>query len=115
MRHEQSPDFQVVCENVNGYIGVCSCCGEYNFAYKTILITFQEEEMLQFFDWLKEGQSNENDTSLRHGRNRIYSSPHGNLFLVFNDEELDEISALHSQLEIMLQAKQILSGRKSKF
>lgn len=112
MRHEQSPDFQVVCENANGYIGVCSCCGEYNFAYKTVLITFQEEQMLQFFDWLNEGRNGENDTELKHGRNRIYSSPYGNLFLVFNDEELDEILSLHAQLLIMLQTKRILTGRK---
>lgn len=107
--HEQTSDFKILTESENGYIGVCNCCQEFNFAFKTILITFQEDEMLQFFDWVMAGRTEQNDALLPHGRNRIYSSPYGNLFLAFNDEELDEIATLYSEVLVMIEMRKILT------
>jgi hypothetical protein len=51
MNHKQS-HFKILAESKNGYIGVCECCHEFNFTFKTVLITFQLEAMQQFFEWL---------------------------------------------------------------
>ncbi len=42
----------------HGYMGICECCREFNVAYKNMLISFQEEEMIQFFDWIHANQFN---------------------------------------------------------
>ncbi len=106
--HEQTSDFQILTDCANGYIGVCRCCQEFNFGYKTILITFQEEEMIQFFEWIIAGRTELNDSVLPHGRNRVYSSPYGNLYLAFNDEELDEIAKLYAEVQLMMETRRIL-------
>lgn len=110
MQHERS-SFRVLAEGLDGYIGVCTCCREFNFAYKTILISFQEEEMHRFFDWLiSRSKTRQHYKPLLHGRNHVYSSPHSNLFLTFNDQELEEIEALYQQTMLLLQAEDLLLG-----
>jgi len=61
--------------------------------YKNILIVFTEESMRRFFDWIVSFSSSPaNYHQLPHGRNRIYSSPHSNMYLVYSDCELDELT-----------------------
>lgn len=110
MKHTDS-HFKILAECPEGYIGVCECCREFNFAYKTILLSFQEDEMHQFFDWLN-SRTPEHYMPMRHGRNRIFSSPHSNLFLTFSDEEMTEIAQLYHQTEILLQAQRLLLANR---
>lgn len=111
MTHEST--FQVLAECEHGYIGVCECCHEFNFAYKTVLLTFQEDEMRQFFDWLIGCRhAPHHYQPMRHGRNRVFSSPHSNLFLTYSDEELDEIASLYKQTVVMLQVQNILLQKR---
>jgi hypothetical protein len=94
MQHQETT-FRILVECSDGYIGTCTCCSEFNFAYKTVLVSFQEEEMHRFFDWLITNcETQEHYMPLRNGRNRVFSSPHSNLFLAFNDQELDEQGTL---------------------
>jgi hypothetical protein len=110
--HKATSNFQVLAECDNGYIGVCSCCLEFNFAYKTVLLSFQEEEMTRFFDWLIDRRScPKNYLPMRHGRNRIFSSPNSNLYLTYNDEELDEIIRLYNEARIVLETQRILAQK----
>jgi hypothetical protein len=109
MRHNSS-HFQILSACKNGYIGVCDCCQQFNFSYNNVLLLFSEEEMMNFFDWLMAYRhSRENFVSLPDGRDRIYSSPHSNLFLVYSDTELEELSDLFAEVKIMLEVRKIMS------
>lgn len=106
--HAQS-QFKIISENANGYIGVCDCCQQYNFVFNNLFIVFQEDELLNFLDWLRYNRSSkECQMMLHNGRNKLYTSPHTNLFLAFNDEELDEIETMAGEVKLLLDARRIL-------
>lgn len=107
--HHNGSHFQILSECRNGYVGVCECCRQFSFSYNNVLLLFSEEEMMNFFDWLMTHRhSRENFVSLPDGRNRIYSSPLSNLFLVYNDSELDELSGLFAEIKIMTEVRKIM-------
>jgi hypothetical protein len=108
--HRDSEAFQILAQNRNGYIGECSCCKEFNFAYKNILMTFSRDELFCFCNWLIECRYDANYFApLAHGRNRVYQSPLKNMYLVFSGEELEEISELLNQFKLFLEARELLS------
>ncbi|MFZ6013095.1 MAG: DUF6686 family protein [Bacteroidota bacterium] len=108
MKHTNS-HFKILAECANGYVGICECCREYNFAYKTFLITFQEDEMQRFFEWLiANKKSPQHYMPMHHGRNRVFSSRNSNLYLTFSEEELEEIIQLYHQTQILQQAQYVL-------
>jgi hypothetical protein len=41
-------NFQVLADCNDGDIGKCNCCHEYNFSYKSILLTFTEDQLVVF-------------------------------------------------------------------
>ncbi|MEJ0054658.1 MAG: DUF6686 family protein, partial [Bacteroidota bacterium] len=42
-------NFEILAECEDGYVGICKYCQEFNYSYKNILLTFQEQEMNNFF------------------------------------------------------------------
>jgi hypothetical protein len=114
MKHKVS-QFKILSECDHGYIGVCECCHEFNFAYKNILITFQEEEMNRFLDWVVTRRNcPQHYMPLRYGRNKVFSSPNSNLFITFHDKELDEVEQLYNEMKIVLEAQRVLvSSRRN--
>jgi hypothetical protein len=93
--------FQVLAECAEGYIGVCLCCR---------VLTFQEPEMREFFDWLIAcGKAGGLELPLPNGRKHVYRSPLYNLFMVYTEDELDEIERLYSEVKLMLETMQILT------
>ncbi|MBX2965820.1 MAG: hypothetical protein KF845_06720 [Cyclobacteriaceae bacterium] len=101
--------FRILSENEHGYIGQCLGCSEFNFVYKNILVTFSEDNLLNFGHWLLDNRNNpEFYFVLPNGRSRVYNSPIPNLFLAFNDAELDEVSQLFSEVKLLLEARKIL-------
>lgn len=110
--HTQS-NFKILTQIDNGYIGVCDCCQQYNFVYKNLLIIFLEEELISFLDWLSSNRfSRDYLVTLYHGRNRVYASPHSNLYLAFSDAELDEIAAMTAEVKLILDAQKILTDNR---
>ena len=108
MNHKKSR-FRILAECNNGYIGACDCCLEFNFAYKNILLTFQEDEMRRFFDWIISNRNlPEHYMPTQHGRSKVFSSPNSNLYLVFHDDELNEIIVMYSEIKLMLEAQKVL-------
>jgi hypothetical protein len=108
MSHENSR-FKILSEHIDGYIGVCECCQQFNFAYKTVLLTFPEDDFHRFFDWIIENRyAPQYYAPLQHGRTRMYSSPHSNLFLTYSEEELDAISHLYQESVLILEAQKLL-------
>ena len=106
--HKESP-LNILAECNNGYISVCECCNEFNFAYKNILLTFQEEDMLRFFDWIIENRNSPHHfMPMHHGRSKVFSSPNSNLFLVFHDNELDEVVRMYNETRLILEARKVL-------
>lgn len=102
-------EFQILAENKNGYIGQCLGCCEFNFVYKNVLITFSEDHLLGFGEWLLSNRSSpEFYFELPHGRSRIYPSPLPNLFLAFDEPELDDLSQLFAEVELVLEARRIV-------
>ncbi|HEY3404626.1 MAG TPA: DUF6686 family protein [Ohtaekwangia sp.] len=112
--HQQNA-FEIIAESTNGYFGRCTCCHEFNFVYKNVVLAFQQDELLRFGEWLIEYRYH-NDTylALPHGRTRVYR-PLTNLFLAFHDNELDELGDLFSQVQIVLEARHLVKGDRSAF
>jgi hypothetical protein len=106
----ESDQFQILAECKDGYIGVCKCCWEFNFLYKNVLLTFQEPEMNEFFDWLFECRRNKMMMMpLPHGDRHVYRSPLYNLFVVYSEDELDVIEQLYGEVKLMLETIKILN------
>ena len=111
--HQQS-QLDILAETSNGYVSQCTCCHEFNLTYKNVLLVFDEDSMFRFFDWvIGYRNSLENYQPLPHGRNRLYSSPHSNLYLVFNDEEIDELEILFAEVQLVREARRITSCNKA--
>jgi hypothetical protein len=109
--HQSSSSFRILAECPNGYIGECACCREFNFAYKNILLAFQEEEMCRFLEWIVDLKFDPDTFQpLPHQRDRIYCSPLSNMFLAFDLRELEEIELLFAQTRLMLEARKIISS-----
>lgn len=82
--HKEESSFDLLTRTTNGYIGVCQCCQDYNFVYKNVLITFRQDELLRFGEWLESIRFHDDTLlPLAHGRSRVYTSPMSNLFLAF--------------------------------
>jgi hypothetical protein len=104
--------FRVLTDCRNGYIGVCTCCGDYNLAYKNVLLIFNEPQLFQFLDWLEENRSHPDfHVPLRHGRTHLYCGPVPHLFLAFNDRELDELNTMAIEVKLLLEARRAIAGR----
>ena len=113
--HEQS-SMNIVAHTCNGYIGVCECCHEFNFVYKNILLTFQQDELVRFLDWLISYRADDQTyLPLPHGKTRVYKSPLSNLFLTFDDDELDELAQLFIDTELILEARRLIQNGNQKF
>lgn len=111
MEHQKS-SFHLLAFCEHGYISTCTCCHEYNFTYKNLLLQLPEGDLLSFCSWLIDSQRHpENHLELPHGRNRIYCSPLANLYLVFNKEELNDISDMFMQVQLVLEARKIAMQR----
>ncbi|WP_333820063.1 DUF6686 family protein [Ohtaekwangia sp.] len=111
--HERS-NLEILAESLNGYVSRCLCCHEFNLAYKNVLLVFDEEQLIRFFEWvLSNRQSLDNFHPLPHGRCRIFSSPHSNLLIVYNDEEIDELAGLFAEVQIVLEARRLVNCQKN--
>jgi hypothetical protein len=107
MQHQET--FRVLADCDEGYLGICACCRKFTFAYKNLMLSFHEDEMHQFLDWLiSSSKSREHYVQLPHGRNRVFAGPHSNLFFSFNDHELEEIESLYHQALLLLQVDDLL-------
>ena len=112
MMHQRS-NLEIIAESLNGYVSRCLCCHEYNIGYKNVLLVFDEDAMVRFFEWvIANRQSLENFHPLPHGRNRIFSSPHSNLFLVYSDEEIEDLAHLFAEVQIVLEARRLVNCDK---
>lgn len=112
MNHENSR-FKILSEQVDGYIGVCECCHQFNFAFKTVLLTFNEDDFHRFFEWIITNRyAPQHYAPLHHGRTRMYSSPHSNLFLTYSEEELDSIAQLYQETLLILEAQKLLLSNR---
>ena len=111
--HDQS-HLDILTETRNGYVSRCGCCGDYNLTYKNVLLVLDEEALFRFFEWvIAYRSSRQNYQPLPHGRDRVYSSPHSNLYLVYNDREIDELEELFAGLQLVLEARRITAFNKA--
>jgi hypothetical protein len=109
MCENTDPPFQILTECNEGYIGVCRCCGEYNFVYKNMLLTFQEPELHHFFEWFLETMhKQEYNVTLHNGKTQFFNGPVPNLFFVYTKAELAEITGMYTEVQLLLDARRIL-------
>ncbi|MGC4022435.1 MAG: hypothetical protein QM734_11030 [Cyclobacteriaceae bacterium] len=102
--------FQILAECADGYIGLCSCCHEFNYVYKNLLLTFKEEDMQQFFDWFIAARNQQGfDMALANGRDHFFRGPIPNLFFAYSAEELDEIEKLYIETNLLLEARKLVN------
>ena len=68
--------------------------------------------MVRFFEWIINNRyAPEYYFPTHHGRNRMFSSPHSNLFITYNDCEMDEINQLYNEARIIIDAEKILAAK----
>ncbi|MCW5911134.1 MAG: hypothetical protein KIT62_08675 [Cyclobacteriaceae bacterium] len=107
--NDESP-FQVLAECREGYIGLCSCCGELNFVYKNLLLTFQEAEFHHFFEWWFDQCDRQHyHITLLNGKTHFFTGPVPNMFLVYTKDELEEIKHLYTEVKLALDARRIIN------
>jgi hypothetical protein len=103
----------MLAQNRNAYIGQCTGCLDYSFAYKNLLFTFTEEQLGIFCDWLTGNIHNPNFFfDLPHGKNRVYRSPVDNLCFAFREDELVEIAELFTEARVLMEINKVLYGRE---
>jgi hypothetical protein len=108
----QGPEFQIISQCDNGYIGYCPCCEQLNFVYKNVLLTFREEGMYHFCDWLIECKGDPDHTyHLDKGTHYLYSSPLRNMFLFYSESDLQEIEKLYAEARIILEARKLITKK----
>jgi hypothetical protein len=108
----ESPGFQILSECVDGYISECTCCHEFNFVYKNIVLCFEQEELYRFLHWLLDTRYDPDSYfPMPHRRNRVYRSPLTNLCLAFNQEELEDIETLFAETQLVLEAQRVLKEK----
>lgn len=108
----QSTRQQVLAESKNGYINQCACCQDYQLVYKNLVLIFQYDELVRFCEWLIAFRYRpETYVPLNHGKCRVYKSPLSNLVLAFTQEELDEIEILLAHLQVITEARSLVSGK----
>jgi hypothetical protein len=104
---------EIIAEGLNGYVSRCTCCQEFNVCYKNVLLVFDEDAMMRFFEWILENRtSRTNYQPLPHGRNRVYASPHSNLYLAYNDAEIDELEDLSVEVRLVLEARKLVGCKR---
>lgn len=105
--------FQIITQCNDGYIGYCECCGDFNLAYKTLLLVFQQDEMMRLLHWIEENRNNGDFLfPFPHGRDRIYRSPISNLYLLFNEAELDDLSNMAMESKLILEARKVIAANQ---
>lgn len=101
-----------MAEATNGYVSHCTCCQDYQFVYKNLVLIFQYEELIRFCEWLINFRYRpETYIPLNHGKCRVYKSPLSNLVIAFTQEELDEVELLLAQIQLLTEARQLVQGK----
>lgn len=96
------------CEN--GYIGQCSCCDHYNFAYRNFLFIFTEAGLVGFQSMLyNEECLHVLETPTRNGKSVMLPSPIPNFMLTFDEVELEEVKALLQESLLVLEVDKIFA------
>jgi hypothetical protein len=110
MCERTNSSFRILAQCAEGYIGLCSCCGEFNYVYKNLLLVFQEEDMRQFFEWFIAARNGQGfNMTLENGRDHFFRGPIPNLFFAYSSEELDEIEKLYAETSLVLEARKLVS------
>lgn len=111
--HQHDP-FELLAECSHGYIGFCLHCKTFSFAYKNIALHFDGAEMNQFFEWIFANRQNEEFQSLgSEGPKIVYPTPIHNLYLVFCDQELDDLNKMIVEAQLALEIRQILTPHRN--
>lgn len=91
----------------NGYIGYCAGCQSYNVAYKNSLFILSESEFACYREVMAER------TAMRpffttHDKSWLLKTPMPNYFMLFSDNELDELVQMMDEASILMEVDQLL-------
>lgn len=101
--------YQVLSQTSKGYIGVCNGCHEFNLVFNNLLLTFGQEQLFEFGQWIVQNKhSPEHHFELANGKDWVFRSPVNNLSIAFDHEEIDEIADLLTQAKLMLEINGLL-------
>ncbi|GAB4023391.1 DUF6686 family protein [Spirosoma koreense] len=99
---------KTLTQRETGYVGYCSGCQSYNVAYKNSLFILSETEFTSYQAVMT------NRTAMRpfftsHGKEWLMQTPMPNYFLMFSDEELDEIVQMMNEALLLMEVDQLLN------
>ena len=104
---------RILSQSDNGYIGLCSCCGHYNFVFGNFLFVFTEHGLNGFHAVLYDKQHLHSlETSLPNGKTILLPSPIPNFMLSFNESEMEEIKGLFQETLLALEIDRIFALKK---
>ncbi len=106
---------KILHENDFGNIAKCHCCQELQLSLGNVILTFSEEEYLQFdnfFNEIREDFATEKPTPNEH-RKYVVTTNHKELVLAFSYKELQDTIELLNFSTIMLSVNKLTSVSKN--
>lgn len=92
-----------------GYVGICSCCGTYNVAFKNMLFSLSQAE----FDWFSTLLTEKRIMSefrTSHGKELLLPTPIPNYWILLTRAEIDQLLDMMTQCLLIVEARRILNG-----
>ncbi|WP_026998184.1 DUF6686 family protein [Flectobacillus major] len=104
-----SHDLVSIIERDTGYIGYCEACQKYNFAYKNALFIFSEDEFRAFRQLLVE-RIGLYEFYTSHGKELFLKTPLPNYFILFAENEIEEMLEMITETTLILDARRIVNS-----
>lgn len=110
---EHQHHLKTLTQHENGYIGYCAGCRSYNVAYKNSLFILSEDEYTYYREVIVER------TVMRpffttHGKEWLLKTPMQNYFMMFSDDEINELIQLMDEASLLMQVNQLLQTSTEK-
>ncbi|WP_420150770.1 DUF6686 family protein [Spirosoma sp.] len=98
---------KTLSQNESGYVGYCAGCRSYNLAYKNSLFILAEAEFVSYQEVIT------NRTAMRpffttHGKEWLLKTPMSNYFVLFSEDEINELIQLMNEATLLMEVDQLL-------
>lgn len=105
---QHSHTFRPFAETEFGYVGLCTSCRVINVAFQNSLFCLTLDQFEAFAEMMYDRLAMR-PVSTSHGKEWLLPTPMPNYFLLFSDEDLQNLCALLSEAAPVLEAERILS------
>ena len=105
MNHQHQ--LKTLSQGDNGYVGYCGGCQSYNVAFKNALFILTETELSCYRDVMNDRTAMQ-PFFTTHGKEWLLKTPMHNYFMMFSDEEINELLKMIDEAMLLREVDQIL-------